>query len=90
MPRSREVVIKQDTGEPIPVEVLAKSLIEFDKGVRRIEQAGLTRRAIALLLRDVIPVSVGLNLSQILAVLEYLPKLKGAYMKEPVEGKLRG
>lgn len=82
---TKPVVVKQEEESPIAVEVLAKSIIEFEKGVQRIEKAGLTHRAIAILLKDAIPCAI--NMSQIIAVLEYLPQLSRLYMKKiPAKG----
>ena len=74
----RKVVVKQEEESPIAVEVLARSIVDMEKGVRRIQQSGLSNRAIALLLRDCM--SGNHNLAEIIQVLDYLPKLANVYI----------
>lgn len=78
----KKIVVKQEEEQPVPVEILARSIVEFDKGVRRMEAAGLNRRAVALLLRDALPTNLCPSLSSIMAVLDYLPRLTAIYMKK--------
>jgi hypothetical protein len=82
----RDIKIKQDEEKPIPLEILATSIIEFEKATRRMASAGLTDRAIALLLQDAIPGNM--SILAIMATLKYLPKLADIYLRrQPKAGR---
>lgn len=45
-------VIKNDKDKPLPVEIIAESIVEVAKGFRAMRNSRLTRRAIMILIKD--------------------------------------
>lgn len=52
-PPVQSVKVVQAEIDPIPVEVLAESIRAIGSAVRRMEESGLHRRALALMLSDI-------------------------------------
>jgi len=67
--------------EPESVELLAKSIIQVAEGFEKFRNTLLTRRALIVLLHDMIG-TTKINKKQIGLVLDALPRLKAWYIKE--------
>jgi hypothetical protein len=76
--KNQDVKIVQQESEPIAVEVLAKSIVDLDRMAKRIASCGLTTRAIALLLWDMLPGDRP-SRGQISMVLDALPRLASVH-----------
>ena len=75
-----QIKITKDQQNPEPVELLAKSIVQVAEASEKLLNAGLTRRAIVVLLQDGIG-STKITKNQIRLVLENLPRLKAWYVK---------
>lgn len=78
----KQVVVKQDEEKPVPEEILAAAIVNLSKGFQRAMEAGLTRSAITLLVRDMLPspMSNQPSRAQIDMVLRALPRLAETYI----------
>jgi len=85
MANKPNIKIKKDEEKPEPMELLAKSIVEVADGFAKLERSPLNKRAIVLLLQDGIGAGK-ISKTQILLVLENLPKLKAWYIKPNVKG----
>lgn len=72
------VEVIQDPDAPVAVEILAESIEKIAEAADRMMNAGLTKRAILVLLRD----QTGLGMREIERVLDALSDLT-AYLQEP-------
>ena len=81
------IKIKKDDIAPESAEVLAKSIIQISDAGKQLIEGGLTKRALIVLLQDIIGES-HISKSQIGLVLDNLPRLKGWYCREPVKEKV--
>lgn len=80
---AQTITVRRREDEPEDVVVLAQAILETQKAAERLLASGLTRRALVVLLSDLIPSSVTQpNRTQILAVLDALPKLS-TFLTEP-------
>lgn len=75
------IKIKKDDENPEATELLAKSIIQIAEGIEKINKGRLTRRAIVVLLQDMVG-SSKLSKIQINLVLDNLPRLKAWYIKK--------
>lgn len=75
-----QIKIRKDQQNPESVELLAKSIVQVAEASEKLLNAGLTRRAIIVLLQDGIG-STKITKNQIRLVLENLPRLKAWYVK---------
>lgn len=80
MPRSKKALkhphIHLETGEE-PLEVVAASVVKLADGITRMNDSGLTQRAIVLLLHD----ATGVNKKEIIKILEAAPLLAERYVR---------
>lgn len=74
------IKVKKDEINPEPVELLAKSIVQVAEASQKLLNAGLTVRAISVLLQDGIG-ATKITKSQIRLVLDNLPRLKAWYTK---------
>lgn len=75
------IKIKKDEETPESVELLAKSIVQVSDASKKLLNAGLTERALAVLLHDLIGAG-NINRAQIRLVLNNLPRLKSWYVKK--------
>jgi glutaredoxin-related protein len=78
---AKEIVVKQDEEKPIAVEILAASILAFDKATKRMVASGLTNRAIALLINDAMRPVDRISVTKIEDVLRELPRLAEIYTR---------
>lgn len=78
MKMNNKVTVRQDETKPIPVEILASSIVEIAKGVKRINASALSRKALVVLLCDYTKYSK----YQVEAVLRGLDELERMYLKK--------
>lgn len=78
MKMNNKVTVRQDETKPIPVEILASSIVETAKGVKRINASALSRKALVVLLCDYTKYSK----YQVEAVLRGLDELERMYLKK--------
>lgn len=77
-----QIKITKTEGNEESVELLAKSIVQVAESAQKMLNAGLTLRAITVLLHDGIG-TAKITKSQIKLVLENLPRLKAWYVKKP-------
>lgn len=75
--KRREVTVKQDPENPLPIEILAESIVKVSDGMKAVFDAGLTRRALVILIHDRLN---GITRESIGAVLDTIPELKDHYL----------
>lgn len=80
MAKPKHVKIKKTEGAEESAEILAASIVQISDGFQKLMAAGLTKRALIVLLRDGIGWNKITN-EQINLVLDALPRLKGWYIK---------
>lgn len=80
MVKKQKVVVKLNEENPEPVELIAKSIVSVSEGMQKINNAGLTRRALIVLLQDAIGAG-NISRNQIELVLDHLGTLKQRYCK---------
>ena len=73
-------IIKSEE-DPESAELLAKSIVQVSEAAKKMLSAGLTERAIIVLLQDQIG-AANISRVQIRLVLENLPRLKAWYVKK--------
>lgn len=76
----KNIKIVKTEEAPESTELLAKSIVQVAEGAQKMLNAGLTKRAIIVLLHDGIGTSK-ITKSQISLVLENIPRLKAWYVK---------
>jgi hypothetical protein len=77
MDRKKKVVVQQDPEKPVDKGVLAAHIIEISRGVSKLLNTGINRRAIVALLYD----STKLPKSTISAVLDGITDLERDYCR---------
>jgi hypothetical protein len=75
--KEQKVIVKKDTENPEPIEVIAKAILDLSKGMEKLNNTPIRRRVILLLLND----ATGLPMGTIDKVLTALPYLKRDYLK---------
>lgn len=73
-------IIKQDKDNEVPVEILAKSIVEVSEAARKLLGSKLTKRAICILIKDSMTGS-GLPMKDIQTVLDCAANLDKRYLK---------
>lgn len=73
--------VKTDEKNPEPVELIAKSIIDVSNAFKTISKGGLNKRAIVLLLHDMVK-NKGVGINQIEAILDAAPKLESHYITQ--------
>ena len=79
----QNIVIKTNEENPEPTEIIAKAIIQVSEGIEIMNKSRLTRRAIALLIKDSLPSSAKLGLNDINLILNSAAELKDVYIKKP-------
>jgi len=74
-------LVKNDAENPVPTEILAESIVKISKAAERMFASGLNRRALVLLVWDLVPNHVGKR--EVEAVLDALPQLEKAFISKP-------
>ena len=74
-----EVRVKQMEDAPIQAEVLADAIVSISRAAETLSRSGLNRRAIVVLLRDMLP---QVNKLEIGLVLDALPQLEVTFARE--------
>lgn len=72
------VEVTQDDEAPVPVKVLAQSILEIAKAAKKITQAGLKEETLVLLIHDY----TKLSRANVRAVLRCLPDLAEIYLEK--------
>lgn len=83
--KTQTITVKTNLENPEPVELIAQSVIDVSDAFKRIAQNGLQKRAIILLIHDIVK-NKGVNMTQIEAVLDAAPKLESYYIKQLPKG----
>lgn len=73
-------IIKQDKENEVPIEVLAKSIVEVSEAARKLLNSRLSKRAVIVLIKDSM-MGPGLPLKEIELVLDCASKLDKRYLK---------
>lgn len=73
-------IIKQDKGSEVPIEILAKSIVEVSEAARKMLASRLTKRAICILIKDSMS-GTGLPMKDIQMVLDCAATLDKRYIK---------
>jgi len=81
--KKKDVVVKQDMEEEVPAQVLASAILEVSEGFKKMKRAGLTERAIVLLLHD----ASGVGKPMVRAVLDGLDSLERLYLMPRLKGE---
>ena len=76
----KQIKITKSEINPESTELLAQSIVQVANAATKLLNAGLTKRAIVVLLQDGIG-TAKINKSQIQLVLDNLPRLKAWYVK---------
>ena len=76
----KNIKITKSEDKPESTELLAKSIVQVAEASQKMLNAGLTKRAIVVLLQDGIG-QAKISKSQISLVLDNLPRLKAWYIK---------
>jgi len=72
-----KVLVMQDELNPVPVEIIAASIVRIDKAAHELRTSGLTMKCLIVLIHSMIPTTV--TKTQISCVLEALSDLKSQY-----------
>lgn len=81
------LTVKQDAKNPEPLELIAQSIIDIANAWKKIQNSGLTKRAIVLLIQDA---DKSLTQSAISSVLDIVPRLADRYIvrKSTIKGDI--
>lgn len=74
-------LVKNNPEKPVPAEILAESIVKISRATDRMLSSGLNRRALILLVWDLVPNDVGKR--EVAAVLDALPQLEKAFLTKP-------
>ena len=74
-----ETKVVKDPENIIPVEVFEQAIIDISKGIKKLNQSKLSKRAIYVLVQDSVPSGVGMT--EIVAVISALENLEKKYIK---------
>lgn len=80
MPRSKKPLRHPHVGldiEDAPLEVIASSIIKLADGIQKLNESGLTEKAVLLLLHD----ATGVNKKEIAKILKAAPLLADRYVR---------
>lgn len=85
----RDIVVKQDSLKPVPAEVLADSIVEISRGIKKLISGPLTEAALLLLIQNAAPGipnrgrygRKAVSQEQIKAVLAGIESLEAVYLK---------
>lgn len=78
--KNKSIYVTQSNPEdPVPVEIIAESIVKIGKAMDSIRLSGINRRAIIVLLAD----SSGVSRTQIKSVLDSLESLREDYLAKP-------
>lgn len=72
-----KINVTQKETDPVPVEILAESIVEISKAMRKINESRLTRKAIVALIHD----KSNLHKTKIEIVLNNLDELENNWLK---------
>ncbi len=71
------VKVVHPEGKPVPKEILAEAIVNIGKAAKQLQDSGLNKRAIVVLIQDY----TKLSKSDIVTVLDALPRLAGWYCR---------
>ena len=82
----KEIIVKQDEQNPVPVEVLATSIKAIAEGVRKLRAGPLNEKALVLLISHACPMLHNPyrrpNAKEVRAVIEGMDSLGAVYLKK--------
>lgn len=75
--------VTQDDAKPVPIEVMAESIVAISQGIRKLRAGPLNDRALVLLIQHAAPSHNGAAISQkeIKAVLAGIENLEREYLR---------
>jgi hypothetical protein len=73
-------IIKQEKDKEIPVEILAKAIVEVAEAAKKLQNSRLSKRAICLLIKDSMT-GTGIPMKDIQTVLDCAANLDKRYIK---------
>jgi len=83
----RKLVLKQDAEKPVPVEIIADSIVSISDGLRKLRAGRLNDRALILLIQHASPMAGAgrlrkpISAKEVRAVLEGIESLEREYLK---------
>lgn len=70
------VRVQTDMEKPVEIELLAESIKAVADNLQKVTDGPLTKRAVAILLHDVIPARHRVTVTDIITVLNWLPAIR--------------
>lgn len=86
--KTKEIIVKQNEENPVPVEIMAEAIIAISQGVKKLRAGPLNERALLLLITNAAPMAgkslysrTPVSQKHVKAVLAGIEQLEREYLK---------